>query len=363
MNAKRTQNTRTGSSPDHPSCRWKAKLGLLAVSSLVSLLILEVGIRVLMPTYDPAGKVEVHRNADGVPLYRPNFVGRQWKNTGDYDVEIRINRVGFRDRKLVGNAGPDDLVVVGDSFSFGHGVAESERYSGLLEQTLDYPIYNIAIPTNLDGYQKLVGYAESHGAKIGKLIVGVCMENDLLDYDPADNGHSTNQPAAGVSLLHRTKAFLTSHSAFYNAATSAIHQNRHLKQTAVRLGLIRPNIAGMSRNRMDSSVIDSSVRKLVELAERCDTTVVIIPSRGLWVGDNQAVERAVHEQFTSRLRQRLPHVVDLRPVFEEGGNPLQYHFAHDGHWNARGHKRVADVLATALRSRVASKANGKTGVR
>jgi hypothetical protein len=43
-------------------------------------------------------------------------------------------------------------------------------------------------------------------------------------------------------------------------------------------------------------------------------------------------------------------VVDPRPVFEAGGQPLQYHFANDGHWNVRGHRVAAQLLADALRA-------------
>jgi len=70
----------------------------------------------------------------------------------------------------------------GDSvvnFCFQYG----KRYSDdQLNQMIGRPVYNISIPADIVGYQKLLFYARSRGANISTLIVGLCMENDLLDY-------------------------------------------------------------------------------------------------------------------------------------------------------------------------------------
>ena len=65
----------------------------------------------------------------------------------------------------------------------GWGVEEGERYSDVLDAKLRESVYNVSIPTDLLGYARLVDYARDHGAPVKRLIVGVCMENDLLDYD------------------------------------------------------------------------------------------------------------------------------------------------------------------------------------
>jgi hypothetical protein len=36
------------------------------------------------------------------------------------------------------------------------------------------------------------------------------------------------------------------------------------------------------------------------------------------------------------------------PLLEREGNPMAYHFAYDGHWNAEGHRIAADALAQYL---------------
>ena len=331
--------------------RFLFKLLLLLTSSIARLLLLEVAIRLLLPVYDPSGHLTFVRGDSGLAMGDAGFEGRQWKNTGDYDVAVRINELGFRDTKQVNRASDSDIVVVGDSFSFGWGVEQSERYSDRLERMLDVPVYNIAIPADLLGYQRLVRYAERNGATIGRLIIGVCMENDLLDYQLIQQ--MLDSPPTSErnfrELITGTKAYLTANSASYNAITSVVHQNPALKRTFVLSGLLRENIAGMSRNELDENVITSSVETLVELARQYETTVVIVPSRGLWVGGNQEAEHRVHDTFVTALRERLPDVIDMRPTLESGKNPLQFHFENDGHWNAQGHKMAAATIARSLR--------------
>ena len=53
---------------------------------------------------------------DGVPLGVPGFVGRQWKNTGDFDVKVQFNKAGFRDVKRISQATDGDIVVAGSIF-------------------------------------------------------------------------------------------------------------------------------------------------------------------------------------------------------------------------------------------------------
>lgn len=70
----------------------------------------------------------------------------------------------------------------------GWGVDEDKRFSNLLEEHLKDcgppapRVFNIAIPDNIVGYQRLLKYAESRGAKVRRMVVGICMENDLRDY-------------------------------------------------------------------------------------------------------------------------------------------------------------------------------------
>ena len=79
--------------------------------------------------------------------------------------------------------------------------------------------------------------------------------------------------------------------------------------------------------------------------------VLIIPARGLWIGKNQEAEGRVHDRFVSEARMNNNiEVIDMRPVFEKTGNPMQFYFKHDGHWNVTGHQLAAKYLAEKMLS-------------
>src|SRR5262245_8364736 len=113
---------------------------ILAVSSVaLSLLLFEFLVRLVFPIYDPSCHVTFDRLPDGTPIGPRGAVLRQAKNTGDYDVEVRFNDLGFRDEKLLSKATKADLFVVGDSFAFGWGVSTEDRFSNRLEIILNRP--------------------------------------------------------------------------------------------------------------------------------------------------------------------------------------------------------------------------------
>ena len=313
----------------------------LFVSCLVSVLILELLVRIFLPQYRPDHAFVFKWSPEGVPLGIPNSVTRLKRNTGDYDVEVRINEHGFRDKKRIEDSTPADLLVVGDSFSMGWGVEEEKRFSDLLEARLHVPVYNIAIPGWIDDYERLLDYAERNGAKFGRLIIGVCMENDIIDYE--------NKPRAPrSSAFQKAKMFLRVNSASYDAVTTVFHGSSALRSLAVKLGWIIPSLDLATRNVYSEKALESSAARLSRLAMRSRTTILLIPSRLLWVAENQDAERRVHDRFKALLEEKGLSVVDLRPIFEAGGNPMQYNFKLDGHWNESGHAKAAEALAGAL---------------
>jgi hypothetical protein len=156
------------------------KFAAAICAALVGLMIVEFIARVIAPAYDPTGHVAFTLLPDGTPIGPPGAVRRLVKNTGDYDVQVRFNSLGLRDSKSIAVSGVDSIFVVGDSFGFGWGVEEPQRFSNLLEDRLGRLVFNISAgAADFDGYDHLIRYAETNRARIGTLVVSVCMENDL----------------------------------------------------------------------------------------------------------------------------------------------------------------------------------------
>ena len=308
--------------------------------------LLEISIRVLLPRLNPSGGPVFHVEPGGVRLGARGATCRQFTFTGDYDVQVRFNRYGLRDSKDLADSSAEDYFVVGDSYSFGWGVQEPERFSNRLDRRLAVAVYNISIPADLLGYQRLIEYARASGATIRKLIVGVCMENDLLDY-PALRAHPQPDQRDRLAQL---KAYLAAKSALAMAVATTLHAYPILQRWGVRSGLIVDSIGGMPKNSFSETLLSATVGELIRMVRPYDAVVLIIPSRGLWVGDNRVTESRVHRRLVSSLRAAGIRVVDLRERFEASGEPLQFFFPRDGHWNAAGHRQAADSLLQQLRT-------------
>lgn len=318
---------------------------LAVVAGLVVGLALAEGLtRLLLPAFDPSGRFEFTYPVGSLSLGRPGTEARQVKNTGDYDVSVSINSHGLRDINDVATAGADDILVVGDSFTWGWGVEARDRFSDQLQVLTGRRTFNLSAPTDIDGYAALLAYATSLGSRAGRVVIAICMENDLHLY----GGARPDEPPAskGIAL----KEWLSGHSALYLLAVTAVQQTPWLREIAVEAGLIVPNLKGIARNEYAPTIIDSSADRLQEIAERYRTLVVLIPSRALWVGNSrsQAVEDRVHTALVVALQRRKIDVLDLQPVLEAQRAPLTYHFANDGHWNARGHALAAHAISQHL---------------
>ena len=323
--------------------------GTLTVLTVLAGLVVGLGLaegltRLLFPAFDPSGRFESSYSVGTLLLGKPGTEARLIKNTGDYDVSVRINSHGLRDANDVATAGSDDILVVGDSFTWGWGVEAQDRFSDRLQILTGRRTFNLSTPTDIDGYAALLAYAKTLQSRAGRAVIAVCMENDLRLY----RGRWEGEPHSGSGPDF--KGWLSSHSALYLLAVTAFHQTPWLHDIAVKAGLIVPNLEGIAKHDYDPAIIDSSADRLKEIAERYRTLVVLIPSRALWVGNSRsrAVEDRVHTAFIVALQRRGIDVLDLQPILEAQGAPLSYHFANDGHWNARGHALAAHAISQHL---------------
>ncbi|MEL0105608.1 MAG: alginate O-acetyltransferase AlgX-related protein [Rhodospirillales bacterium] len=322
-------------------------------AALISLFIAEYAIRFTQPELNPNSQIRFQPATKTKPvLGPPNTSLRQIKNTGDYNVLIKFNESGFRDKKNIAEAKPNDFVLVGDSFTFGWGVQEKSRITEQLEAIIRRPVFNISIPTGFDGYDRLLDYAKQRGAKLKRVIIAASMETDLHLYQEEDKkiiGAKEQKPRG--NWLMPVKGFLATHSALYALSTTLIHRTPLLKSIATKLGIIIPNLEGIRKYEFSQAVINSSAQRLKHIAEKYDTTILVIPSRALWHGNFIKIENRRHQAFVQRLNALKLDVLDLKPIMERNKNPLSLHFKNDPHWLASGHKLAAQALANHLRKR------------
>lgn len=108
------------------------RIVVAGVATAATLVVAEYGLRYVFR--------DVHSSADG----RTFFAHRGGPS-------IRANALGFREREIGAKpSGRYRIAIVGDSFTWGQGIEERERFSNVLEASLGppYEVLNFGIPGN-----------------------------------------------------------------------------------------------------------------------------------------------------------------------------------------------------------------------
>lgn len=327
----------------------------MTVGLVISLFfVLEVSIRLALPEFNPAKQLEFSWHIDGLTLGRPGTKQRQIKNSGDFNVEVSFNRYGLRDSQDLSLASPKDYILVGDSFPFGWGVEEQQRLDKQLAKRIGRKVFNIAVPGNLNTYELLIEYAQHKTKSPTRVIICLSMETDIISYRSDAPPAAVAAEGTKMSIsnnLQVVKEFLTRHSALYFLLTQQIHQITVLRELAVKLGLIRPNLNENITDVPSPEAVEATTRRTIEIAKRFNATVVLIASRYAWFGPRHQALSDIHQTLAREIQASGVDLLDLKPAFEADGKPLEYHFKNDGHWRAIGHAKAADILAQHLRLR------------
>ena len=314
------------------------KLVLLTTSTTVGLLLMEFVVREFLPFYRPATHLTFVVNSEHLIMGPPGVRMERKTPKGDFDFTVAFNGLGFRDVKDTTAGAITNIYVAGDSFSIGWGVEESERFSDVMQRQLGVPVYNISIPEDVRGYINTIKFAERHGAKIRHLVVGLCMENDIWDYTlpvPTEELYNQSQNKGGLRAVCN---WFKGHSALWLFTSFQVQRFHFGRVLFEKLGVARNVEALTHKNDYSQKALTATRDELLILTTNYNAVVLIIPSRGLWFGSNVAVEGRVHNELVGLLRDAGIRLVDMRPVFEKSGRPLQYYFETDPHWNAAGHR-------------------------
>jgi len=352
--------------PAHPPKTLARRLRNLAVNFLV--LFITLCLCLLMgelvacwrfPQFNPKAQFRLQVMPGPFAICPPLHTLWHGSPKGDFNVPMTFNRYGFRDAKDVRDAKDGDWFAVGDSFTLGFGVEEDKRYSSLLEKKLQAAgspsrVFNIGIPGNFIDYQRLVKYAESNGAKIQHLTVGVCMDNDLENYSAGKSDWElVPLSEATLSAKEKIRRWLQRHSTLYITVSYLIESNPKGCAFMQKIGWAKDLVAwdAAIKSQFDETVLKTSRDELVKLCSGRDAVVLIIPSRRLWLGNGQ-VDEKIHTTFVQMCRDAGLTVADVKPVLEKDPEPLSFYFKHDQHWNERGQAAGAEELFKAIQNRV-----------
>lgn len=246
----------------------------------------------------------------------PGSEGRH-RDVPDFDVRYRIDTHGHR-ASPASYALPK-VLVLGGSFTFGHGVEDSETYPARLEAALP-------------GYKVINGAVNAWGTTQALLK----LEESLKRYD------DIQLVVYGFIAHHHRRNYLR------RSWLEHIYTTRKRRNPYFSLAGDRPVYRGLADPRKDAlpdgpeieqSEARITVALLEEMRARCSERrvpflVAFLPdgsarSHGAWL------ETAIGPE----------HFLDLRPL-----DPFQRHrFTYDLHPNAKGHLVAAEGLAPRLR--------------
>jgi lysophospholipase L1-like esterase len=301
----------------------------------------------------------------------PEFRGRF--RHPEFDTRVRISSLGIRDREYGPKPpGVRRVLVLGDSYTFGWGVEENQRFGNRLEerlQTSDPGRWEV-ISAGINAYatREELAWLDEYGWRLEPdlVVLEFCMGNDFDgNVGPGfhvENGflvgnHATRpQAVASTSMFERAKSWVRDHSELFvflrelrNDWRSGLTPREKRRQQLLRANaLVDEGFEPTAR--IVGALSDDAARHHVPWA------MMVVPMRHQVYGSSE-VDRAVLDYPNTRLaalgaRLGVP-TLDLLPAFRErvAQRRTRLYFNRDPHWTREGHQAAAEILLGFLRER------------
>lgn len=354
------------SPPPARRASWAARAALAVVATLLTLLVAEGVLRLGgWPPEDPVWRP----CRETAFAFAPHLDYRHM--SAEYDVSFQTNSLGLRDDELGPKRGPR-LLLLGDSFTCGYGVERAETFADRLEARLGEDVVNAGV----GGFELVhhLHYFRSQGQKLQPdlVVLALYLNNDLthnrLWRATAEGGleRADGRPALEseglpklVCLLKRPVALRRLfHALPHAAAPEARPGQAYLALCAEPLG---PQAADDLKTALDllrqlrDAVVASGAQFLVvsfplrAVVEEADPEHYHPADEPAASYDLLRPPRLVAERLAAAGIAHLPLIERLRADRQRLGVPL--YFRADGHFNATGHRCVAEHLGTFLDAR------------
>jgi lysophospholipase L1-like esterase len=305
-------------------------------------------------------------------------------------VDIRINAIGFRESSALGDA---QIMALGDSFTFGWGVSESESWPESLEQELETTVYNLGVhdaspKQELELLKYVLG---QHGDKIRmKTLLWMIYEGNDLEDDYSEQVVRHDKPVA-VPLFKGTVVesaedlvkTVREQSVIARLRRGQLSWSKSIQKTSGTpfsvdgVDLVYPlyiseklgprlfyqyyvDLAGMPAsyvethwNRRALEAVFDEMRKLAESHE-FEVAVIFAPTaarlHGPYFTDFPEVSERAH--FLELVRHLSVAAgfsfVDLYELMRPYASAELLYFRDDDHFNQRGHALAGGIIAREL---------------
>ena len=346
------------------SKEFTQRLLLVAAAFVLAFTLAEIGIRIWLPQQfpvHPAGMYSLEP-ATGYQL-TPGFTGVLQRP--EFTHTIAINEDGYRGTPPAERqANTFRILILGDSMAFGFGVADHETFAFLLEQQLQAanPQLNIQVINGaVPGYGTVdeLALLEAVGQQLAPdlVIVQFFSINDLAEnlapaasWAAIEAGMLTANadgadPDQGFSRSDLLLASIKEKSQFINLLANTAGY------LATRADFIQLDDS-MWGEAFDENMATLGQELLVEIAstsDRIDAETLFLYSSGqnLVVAENY-IPPATQTVVAAAARQSNTPWLDLTEQLQARDDRLELYYPQDGHWNAAGHRAVANILESAV---------------
>jgi len=270
-----------------------------------------------------------------------DFVGRRGAGPA-----LRVNNVGFRDRDVPPKSGAYRIAIVGDSFTWGQGIDERERFSNLIEQALGpgYEVFNFGrpgdnMPEHLDVLTQALAVQPDF----------VLLQLYINDWETA----AMERPRPRPLLPDAWSRALESRSIVYDLLRN---QWDTLQE---KVGITDSYPTYMARNLRDRQSPNAKLAygQLAEFfarahAARVGVGAVLFPAPdALGPFGRDYPFRYLHEGTAQLCAEAHVPFLDLLPVYSKIGDPRTLWVSpFDAHPNAQSNRLAADAILAAFGS-------------
>jgi lysophospholipase L1-like esterase len=288
------------------------------------------------------------------------------QNSFTHSFPVVTNSYGFRDREypLIPQAGTVRILCLGDSLTFGDGVAVEDTYPKQLETMLNvmgkhqYEVINTGVPS-YDTWQE-VTFFKTKGVQFEPRIVVLGFYGNDIVPRPAViktslSGEGTLRrkgfggflPDGMVHLLKGSRFLLLLKDRVGKLVDSTKPSSEHLHQQALLDGLPDEFV------EQGWQEVEASLLQMVELQKTREFRFLIVT----FPMAEQLLREHPQAQYQARLKSIADKLdipfIDLKPVFKREFRDFGSLFIEwDGHPNPKAHRLAAEEIARVLGSMI-----------
>jgi lysophospholipase L1-like esterase len=339
------------------------RLALFLTSMVVTLVLLEVLVRVFFPQ---SVVVPWQDEVNGITAPRPSVSGRH-SIPHAFDVTISFSRQRFRGTMLFAQApatGSVRIATLGDSFTFGYGANDDESYPANLERALrnnHAEVINAANAGTGTGEQAL--WYDLWVTNFHPRIVILAVTSNDVDDDAVRRLFALDASGVAVPLPRQSNRVRIPRQII-----NAIPGYNYLAQHSQLCGLIRnalsaalaPKGMNMSQDTFAKeglSLMSAEVRWLNSRVHQDDShlVVVFVPNRESiyastagWANDIRWKSKAMIDALSSCCKKDQIPFLDLSPQLRERSSQRLYYEGPDTHPTPEGYRAIAEIIAGFL---------------